>query len=609
MKSNYIQSTIKAKELLKDLLKKHLDNNLSNLEINNQREISALSSIKNTSDELLNYLSLFPENNNEDKKLIIIPKLKIDINNNTNKSNIKTNKEEIFIGIESILKNKNHNNKRNKELSTILLDKNNTTNKAKVSFIENSIKSTNINVTPDNIKKHKPFINNYTSKKKEKKYIKRTLTENISEKDVNLHKKKKMSKNAKCLTERNEKNINSNTTPFPFVSKEKNKKMHNNNISLNSNNLENKSIKSRINKKGFKTSLNYYPNKNKSLFNNSVKEFQLNESLDINEDKIKEDEKNLKKICDSLLIDVNKDELLVNHSQITINDNFGKEILLRKISFSNKEDNKKNDKNILYDSFKQSIPYILKYLNLQNKLNLYQTNKKILKLIINIQIKSVQKTIDDINSILISKKIIMNNINEISLVKDIKPFELNNNSKKAISLLNSLSKTNFIKEITNYKNQSNLNKNTDKIILIFDLYFIALGKKKILNSLNNNNKKIEFISNYFKNNKNKSIGTIIENDLKEKKFDNFIIDTLYEYSYKYINIINPNYYKKINKDIAILVFLIKNILDFVGISFIDNKNPNNSKNNEQKIIFINKCRLYTKTILLQKYNQILSSFK
>ena len=141
------------------------------------------------------------------------------------------------------------------------------------------------------------------------------------------------------------------------------------------------------------------------------------------------------------------------------------------------------------------------------------------------------------------------------------------------------------------------------------MYFIALGKKKILNSLYNNNKKIEFISNYFKNNKNKSIGTIIENDLKGKKFDNFIIDALYEYSYKYIDIINPNYYKKLNKDIAILVFLIKNILDFVGISFIDNKNPNNSKNNEQKIILINKCRLCTKTILLQKYNQILNSFK
>ena len=418
-----------------------------------------------------------------------------------------------------------------------------------------------------------------------------------------------MSKNSKCLTERDEKNINSNATPFPFVSKEKNKKMHNNNISLNSNNLENKSIKSRIYKKGFKTSLNYYPNKNKSLFNNPVKEFQLNESLDINEDKIKEDEKNLKKLCDSLLIDVNKDELLVNHSQITINDNFGKEILLRKISFSNKEDNKNKDKNILYENFKQSIPYILKYLNLQNKLNLYQTNKEILKLIINIQVKNIQKTIDDINSILTTKKIIINNINEISFVKDIKPFELNNNSKKAISLLNSLSKTNFIKTINNYKNQSNLNKNTDKIILIFDLYFIALGKKKMLNSLNNNNKKIEFISNYFKNNKNKSIGTIIENDLKGKKFDNFIIDALYEYSYKYIDIINPNYYKKLNKDIAILVFLIKNILDFVGISFIDNKNPNNNKNNEQKIILINKCRLCTKTILLQKYNQILNSFK
>ena len=356
--------------------------------------------------------------------------------------------------------------------------------------------------------------------------------------------------------------------------------------------------------------MNYYPKNCNSILDNSVNEFKLEELNDINKDRIKEDEKNLNNLCDLLLIDVNKDELLVNNSKITINDNFGNEVLLRKISFSKEKENKGKKNDILYENFKQIIPYILKYLRLNDAFKLYQTNKEILKIIINIKIKDIQKTIDDIKSKLISKNININNINDTSFFnKDIKPLELNNNSIKAISLLNSISKANFIKTIMNYKNQSNANKNIPKIILIFDLYFIALGKKKLLNNLNSFNKKLEFIYNYFKNNKSKSIGTIIENDLKGKKFDNYIIDSLYEFSYKYINIINPNYYKKINKDIAILVFLIKNILDFVGISYIDNKNANNIKSIEQKIFLIYKYRLSTKKILLQKYNQILNTFK
>ena len=162
----------------------------------------------------------------------------------------------------------------------------------------------------------------------------------------------------------------------------------------------------------------------------------------------------------------------------------------------------------------------------------------------------------------------------------------------------------------NYNNKDNINKNNiidiRNIILIFDLYFITLGKKKIINNFNeNNNLKIEYICNYFNNNKINSIGEIIQNDLKDIKFNDYIINSLYEYSYKYINIINPNYYEKINKDIAILVFLIKNILDYVGISQIENKN---NKLYEQKMIIINQSRLNIKNILLNKYNQILNKF-
>ena len=605
MQSNYIQSSIKAKELLNELLKKHLENNLFNLELNNQREISKLSSIKNTSNELINYLSNFSGNYINDKKQIIIPKLKIDININQNKTDVKNCvRDGLSLEKDSILKNKRYNKKNKEELSSeILLEKNN--NKPKVSFIKNPIKNNfNLNITPDINNKHKSFINNFTTSKKGKNFIKRALTKNILVTDVNHKKKKKSQKSSKCLTERNEKDKISNK--FPFITKEKYKKIfkNKNNILFHSDNKSNKGI---IDKKEY-TSINFYPKKNNNLLNNFVNEVELDKSNDKKKDKINVKEKNLNNLCDSILIDVNKDELLVNDSKISLNVNFDNELLLRKMPSSNNEDNKNKTKKNLYEKLKLNISYILKYLKLQDILNLYQTNKEILNIIINIQIKDTQKTIDEINSILISKNINIINMNDVSFVKDIKPFELNNNSIKALSLLNSISKTNFIKSIMNYKNQSKINKNTNKIILIFDLYFIALGKKKILNSLNNN-KKLEYIANYFKNNKNKLIGTIIENDLKGKQFDNYIIDSLYEYSYQYINIINPNYYNNINKDIAILVFLIKNILDYVGISYMDSKSFNNNKNNEQKIILINRSRLTTKSILLQKYNHILNKFK
>ena len=83
---------------------------------------------------------------------------------------------------------------------------------------------------------------------------------------------------------------------------------------------------------------------------------------------------------------------------------------------------------------------------------------------------------------------------------------------------------------------------------------------------------------------------------------------MYEYSFKYANIINPNYFKKINKNIAILVFLIKNILDYAGIPHVDNNNNNNNKANEQKIILLNKSRLNANKAILDKYTEILNKF-
>ena len=107
--------------------------------------------------------------------------------------------------------------------------------------------------------------------------------------------------------------------------------------------------------------------------------------------------------------------------------------------------------------------------------------------------------------------------------------------------------------------------NKKEIILIYSLYFVATGKKsKIL--LLDDSKKIEFMQNYFKKNISKdNFGKFIEKELSHKIFDDKEIYFLYKLSKNHLDIISPNYFQKINKDIAIFVFVIKDILEQLGI--------------------------------------------
>ena len=620
MKSNKNENSLKTKELLSKLLRDQLENSISNLEINNQIEISTLSIMRNTSNEIINYLSQLQNNTEEIKEENKNSNQNSDneiSDNNSNANETQNNKNEVmFVEINSILKKKKYNNTRNREESSVYLENmnynNNTNNpRLRVSFISNINNTHNkseLNITPDNIKRHKPFLNNYISNKKEGNFKSKISSDINSNADVKSAKKRKKNDKSFKAIKIDKKNKN-NRHSTPLTLKEKNKNAHDKNDSeLNISNNKNDKIK--FDKKGCKTSINFYSKKkNKTFAGSSINDFSMD---NISDNKIIEDEKNLMSLCDSLLVDVNKDELLVSNSKLMQIDNLDDDLGLNKISFPNVEDSGKNNtnKNSFDEKLNSCIQYFIQFLSIKDILNLCQTKKKILKIVLDLQIKNTKKSIDEISSILKEKNIDINNINDTSQSKKVKPFEFNSNSLKSISYLNVISKTNFIKSINNSNPQNSINNNNiSKIILIFDIYFIALGRKKIINDMNgDNNLKIEYICNYFKNNKNKSIGSIIENELKGKKFDDVIINSLYEYSCKYANIINPNYYKKINKNIAILVFLIKNILDYAGIPHVDSNNNNSNKTNEQKIISLNKSRLNANKTILEKYTEILNKF-
>lgn len=99
-------------------------------------------------------------------------------------------------------------------------------------------------------------------------------------------------------------------------------------------------------------------------------------------------------------------------------------------------------------------------------------------------------------------------------------------------------------------------------------------RKREYLQLESDDDKINYITNYFKNDLEKmSVGSLIEKEINGKIFDDNIISSLYKYSYKYIHIISPSRFQKANKDIAIFVFVIKNILEHIGTFDIQNIKP------------------------------------
>ena len=259
--------------------------------------------------------------------------------------------------------------------------------------------------------------------------------------------------------------------------------------------------------------------------------------------------------------------------------------------------NKNNETNLteisehitLEEKFETNLDFIMGYLEDKDIYNLMLVNKECLKTVINALISKTEISIDILQEEINKLK---ENNPEISFdnIKK-KEFQLGDNSLRAINLLNSSSGNNILKL------NSNEIKNSE-IILIYSLYFIATGKKSKIFILNNDNDKINFMQNYFKNNITKNnFGKFIENELKGKIFDDKEIYHLYKISKKYLDIISPNYFQKINKDIAIFVFVIKDILEQLGILEINEIKP------EKEFILLN-AKLQSKKAILDELNQI-----
>ena len=258
----------------------------------------------------------------------------------------------------------------------------------------------------------------------------------------------------------------------------------------------------------------------------------------------------------------NNDEInftLVEDSPMEENDNdFNKTIDLNISGLS--------DQLSIEEIFESHLDEVSRYLEMKDLCKLMLVNKECFTSIMNVLISKTEITIDILEEELTRVKTTNKNLdfNNIKLT----PFKFSSNSARAVSLLNNNSGCNLIKF---NKTQSSINK---EIFIIFGIYFIAAGRKREYFQLESDDDKINYITNYFKNDLEKmSIGSLIEKEINGKIFDNNIISSLYKYSYKYIHIISPSRFQKANKDIAIFVFVIKNILEHIGTFDLQNIKP------------------------------------
>ena len=636
MKSNIIKKEENKieknkKEILNELLKKLIGQRITKLEKNNSIEAKNIRDLTNTSENLVLTLESLSNNarkqiyknrqkllNNTNKlpKKMKFPFQKQGIKNQTQKATPKYKRA----GSKSFNKDKAAQTVRNTEYFK----------SGYKNIYSKNIKNLNINVNENTRRTISPFI---TRKEKE------DLSKNLYNKHFNKNRKTpiKKKKEEDKTSKTNSNNLNNKEKPKIKKQPETNTKQKNNN-NINIINKNEKTGNNEHNEKNEEVNNTHFLNKlsNELMTKATIKleDTLVKDSLLVTNTEAGEKEINI----DDLISGPEYEEIIIDKSIFNTNNNENnntkdenktkKDLKNSSIALYNKlkrskitflegehdfdlifkdekiEDfdiasnlNKNNETNLteisehitLEEKFETNLDFIMGYLDDKDIYNLMLVNKECLKTVINALISKTEISIDILQEEINKLKENNPEISFDNLKK--KEFQLGDNSLRAINLLNSSSGNNILKL------NSNEIKNSE-IILIYSLYFIATGKKSKIFILNNDNDKINFMQNYFKNNITKNnFGKFIENELKGKIFDDKEIYHLYKISKKFLDIISPNYFQKINKDIAIFVFVIKDILEQLGILEINSIKP------ETEYILLN-AKLQAKKAILDELNQI-----
>ena len=235
--------------------------------------------------------------------------------------------------------------------------------------------------------------------------------------------------------------------------------------------------------------------------------------------------------------------------------------LLRKSSTRNDSITTYQERKYCINSFKieenfEKIKFnnILKYLSLNELIPIKNISKKFHKIIILYFIEYLE---GDKKSLINIK----NNLNVTGNSKreNISNMSLSKGSKKAVELLNESQLNHLFKEDKFPIND---------IILVYRIYFQMINHPCALIAKNNLDKFWEQCKYYFSNEQNGKTGDILISMINKNKIDinGNNLYQIYNLVKENPNKILPNYFSKICGTTGLFAFIIKDILDFLGIS-------------------------------------------
>ena len=504
----------KYKDLLISLIKQKLDNKLSKLERRNKMHLTLLNittqTVKDISQWAINANKQITEKYKKNKPTTQV-KQKVDNKNKKfEKIEIRLNTRKQSLRSKTPLRNKSTKSFIPEESKTMTINRN---------YLKSN-KYFNINPKSEKIDP-KIKSNSFIIKKKKRK----SINDNNLNLETEVLRRPSVMSNKSNKTTTSKKNKNAETPQrkkTPFKKKNINDKIEKYNLAIKLN--ENKSSENIINSKIIK--------------------------------KTKKKKDDIMKMENAL----QKGEFLTNDDPLLIAPITDFDFFIDKkfsnMSITNSEKKEIEKINSLFNNLEEKIINIIfVFLNKDDLMQFKDVSKYFHKLFI----KYIEKNLEE-DKLYFSKKLENLNIsNPQSPKKTLNDFSISKKSMKAIQLLNEPSVNQFFFENISVD---------DKRLIIYRIFFqlikhpyknIEIDKKELF---------WEKCRYYFSHESNGKVGELLQNIIDEKKIciDGNNLYKIYKIVYKDFDRINPQYFSNICGITGLITFIIKDILDFVGIS-------------------------------------------
>ena len=308
--------------------------------------------------------------------------------------------------------------------------------------------------------------------------------------------------------------------------------------------------------------------KKKNIDNNSNDHSQLTiNNINI----IKKDDLNDKK-SNASNINLMNNEIGLNHNESYLNNNKQENEILKSPFEKKKEDiNIKNFGNFLMSKENEKIfNIILSFLNQKEKMDFILTNKKFLPYLLSI-IETYKDNLEKKYEI-ITDSTIENRKQNLKIkypnlnTTDVPTYKMGNSTEKSLNLINYNNKI---------FHEKNLTSEQENIIIIYRIFFQLIKQSEISNIKNNKEFWIK-CCNYINENGKDKTGDFFKDSSNNFDFSAeniFKIKKMIEGNENKITI--QNYYSSFCGTTALVAFLIRDVLEFIGVLKNEKKNDEN----------------------------------